>query len=138
MIASFPSGAAARSPESPPSLVSALVYVVTSNSLPKKKKAETVITPHITCAPLISSRRDSDSSTVLTLCTFNAIPAQALRMHSAMRSRHSLAIHFTTSAGNDVEAFDPIIELEQVKHEMARADPQDSEAESRKVDGKEG
>ncbi|KAH9952813.1 hypothetical protein BC827DRAFT_1159544 [Russula dissimulans] len=47
-------------------------------------------------------------------------------------------MHFTRFAGSDVEAFDPMIELEQVKNEMARADPQESEAESRKVDGKEG
>ncbi|KAH9954720.1 hypothetical protein BC827DRAFT_1241560 [Russula dissimulans] len=40
-------------------------------------------------------------------------------MNSAMCSRHSLAMHFTRFAGSDVEAFDPIIELEQVKHEMA-------------------
>ncbi|KAH9954713.1 beta-lactamase superfamily domain-containing protein [Russula dissimulans] len=51
---------------------------------------------------------------------FHATPAQALRMHSALRSRHSLAMHFATFAGSDVEAFDPIVALEQAKREMAR------------------
>jgi N-acyl-phosphatidylethanolamine-hydrolysing phospholipase D len=39
-------------------------------------------------------------------------------MHLALRSRHSLAMHFATFAGSDVEALDPIIELEQAKREM--------------------
>ena len=38
-------------------------------------------------------------------------------MHLALRSRHSLAMHFATFAGSDVEALDPIIELEQAKRE---------------------
>ena len=39
-------------------------------------------------------------------------------MHSALRARHSLAMHFATFASSDVEALDPIIELEQAKREM--------------------
>ena len=39
-------------------------------------------------------------------------------MHLALRSRHSLAMHFATFAGSDVEALDPILELEQAKREM--------------------
>lgn len=38
-------------------------------------------------------------------------------MHCALRARHSLAMHFATFAGSDVEALDPIIELEQAKRE---------------------
>ena len=40
-------------------------------------------------------------------------------MHCALRARHSLAMHFATFAGSDVEALDPIIELEQAKREMS-------------------
>jgi hypothetical protein len=39
-------------------------------------------------------------------------------MHGALRARHSFAMHFATFAGSDLEAFDPIIKLEQVKREM--------------------
>ena len=39
-------------------------------------------------------------------------------MHGALRARHSLAMHFATFAGSDVEALDPIVELEQAKREM--------------------
>jgi len=40
-------------------------------------------------------------------------------MHCALRARHSLAMHFATFAGSDVEALDPIVELEQAKREMS-------------------
>ena len=40
-------------------------------------------------------------------------------MHRALRARHSLAMHFATFAGSDVEALDPIVELDQAKREMA-------------------
>jgi hypothetical protein len=40
-------------------------------------------------------------------------------MHGALRARHSLAMHFATFAGSDVEAFDPIVELEEAKREMS-------------------
>ncbi|KAI0289145.1 beta-lactamase superfamily domain-containing protein [Russula brevipes] len=52
------------------------------------------------------------------LTAYHATPAQALRMHGALRARHSLAMHFATFAGSDVEALDPIVELEQAKREM--------------------
>jgi len=69
---------------------------------------------------------------------FHATPAQALRMHCALRSRHSIAMHFATFAGSDIEAFDPIVALEQAKCEMARGTgPPASEAETRRVDGME-
>jgi len=38
-------------------------------------------------------------------------------MHGALCARHSLAMHFATFAGSDVEALDPIVELEQAKRE---------------------
>jgi len=34
-------------------------------------------------------------------------------MHGTLRSCHSLAMHFATSAGSDFLAFDPIVQLEQ-------------------------
>jgi N-acyl-phosphatidylethanolamine-hydrolysing phospholipase D len=43
-------------------------------------------------------------------------------MHGALRARHSLAMHFATFAGSDVEAFDPIVELEQAKREVGGLD----------------
>ena len=46
------------------------------------------------------------------LTAYHATPAQALR------ARHSLAMHFATFTGSDVEALDPIVELEQAKREM--------------------
>ncbi|KAH9034063.1 Metallo-hydrolase/oxidoreductase [Lactarius pseudohatsudake] len=52
------------------------------------------------------------------LTSWHATPAHALRMHLALRARHSLAMHFATFAGSDVEALDPIVELEQAKREM--------------------
>lgn len=42
-----------------------------------------------------------------------------MRIHIALRARRSLAMHFATFAGSDVEALDPIIELEKAKREMA-------------------
>jgi len=39
-------------------------------------------------------------------------------MHSALRARHSLAVYFAIFAGSNVEALDPIVELEQAKREM--------------------
>jgi len=49
-----------------------------------------------------------------------------------------LAIQLATFGGSDVEAFDPIVALEQAKHEMAHGTgPQAGEAEIRTVDGKE-
>ncbi|KAI9507310.1 Metallo-hydrolase/oxidoreductase [Russula earlei] len=51
------------------------------------------------------------------LTAFHATPAQALRMHGALRARHSLGMHFATFAGSDVEALDPIVELERAKRE---------------------
>ncbi|KAI0061252.1 Metallo-hydrolase/oxidoreductase [Artomyces pyxidatus] len=54
------------------------------------------------------------------LTALHATPAQALRMHSALRSRHTLAMHFATFAGSDIEAFDPIVELEHAKLELGK------------------
>jgi len=60
-------------------------------------------------------------------------------MHRALRSQHSLAIHFAAFAGRDVEAFDPIVALEQANSEMARGTgPQVIEAETRRASEKEG
>jgi hypothetical protein len=40
-------------------------------------------------------------------------------MHGALRACHPLAMYFAMFAVSDVEAFDPIIELEQVKREIS-------------------
>ena len=39
-------------------------------------------------------------------------------MHTELRARHSLAIHFAIFAGSDHEALEPIVELEQAKRPM--------------------
>lgn len=39
-------------------------------------------------------------------------------MHSALRTCPSIAMHFVTFAGSDVEALDPIVELELAKRKM--------------------
>ncbi|KAH9003720.1 Metallo-hydrolase/oxidoreductase [Lactarius hatsudake] len=62
------------------------------------------------------------------LTSWHATPAHALRMHLALRARHSLAMHFATFAGSDVEALDPIVELEQAKREMMMMMPPTSAA----------
>ena len=43
-------------------------------------------------------------------------------MHGALRARHSLAMHFATFAGSDIEALDPIVELERAKREMGEGE----------------
>ena len=40
-------------------------------------------------------------------------------MHSALRARHSLAMHFAMFGGSVVDAFDPILKLEQAKRAMS-------------------
>ena len=39
-------------------------------------------------------------------------------MHSALCTCHSIAMHFATFAGSDVEALDPIIKLKLAKRKM--------------------
>jgi hypothetical protein len=39
-------------------------------------------------------------------------------MHSALHACHSLMVHFAMFAGSNIEAFDPIIELEWAKCKM--------------------
>jgi hypothetical protein len=39
-------------------------------------------------------------------------------MHGALRTCHSLAMHFAMFTGSNVEVFDPIVELKWAKHEM--------------------
>ena len=41
----------------------------------------------------------------------HATPEQAVLIHRDIKSRHSLAMHFATFAGSDIEAFEPIVEL---------------------------
>jgi hypothetical protein len=72
------------------------------------------IPPH-TSHPAVEQLNHTPDS---LLTSFHATPSQAVRMHGALRARHSLAMHFATFAGSDVEAFDPIVELEQAKREM--------------------
>jgi N-acyl-phosphatidylethanolamine-hydrolysing phospholipase D len=62
------------------------------------------------------------------LTSFHATPSQAVRMHGALRSRHSLAMHFATFAGSDVEAFDPIVELERAKREIDGLEGEETQA----------
>ncbi|KIJ36543.1 hypothetical protein M422DRAFT_261108 [Sphaerobolus stellatus SS14] len=45
----------------------------------------------------------------------HASPAHAIAMHKDIKSHHSIGMHFATFAGSDVEAFEPIVELEVAK-----------------------
>lgn len=56
-------------------------------------------------------------------------------MHIALRSRHTLAMHFATFAGSDVEALDPILELEQAKRELMMLSLGGASADDGSVDG---
>jgi N-acyl-phosphatidylethanolamine-hydrolysing phospholipase D len=57
-------------------------------------------------------------------------------MHTALRARHSLAMHFATFAGSDFEALEPIVELERAKLEVETgADRQGSKDEGEEGDG---
>ena len=62
------------------------------------------------------------------LTSFHATPSQAVRMHGALRARHSLAMHFATFAGSDVEAFDPVVELERAKREIGGLEGEEMQA----------
>jgi len=48
----------------------------------------------------------------------HATPSQALAIHQDIKSRHSLAMHFATFAGSDIEAFEPIVELTQEREQL--------------------
>jgi len=43
----------------------------------------------------------------------HATPSDAVKIHRDIKSRHSLAMHFATFAGSEIEAFEPIVELTQ-------------------------
>jgi len=45
----------------------------------------------------------------------HATPEQAVWIHRDIKSRHSLAMHFATFAGSDIEAFEPIVELTEIR-----------------------
>ena len=52
----------------------------------------------------------------------HASPADAVAMHRDIRARHSLAMHFGTFAGSDVEALEPLIELANARQEAGIGD----------------
>lgn len=52
------------------------------------------------------------------MSALHATPSQAMAIHRAIRSRHTLAMHFATFAGSDVEAFDPIVQLTKSREEF--------------------
>lgn len=41
----------------------------------------------------------------------HASPIDAVEIHKAVRSRHTLAIHFGTFAGSETELIEPLVEL---------------------------
>jgi len=45
----------------------------------------------------------------------HATPEQAVSIHRDIKSRHSLAMHFATFVGSDIEAFEPIVELTEAR-----------------------
>jgi len=59
------------------------------------------------------------------LSSLHATPADALAIHRDIRSRHSLAMHFGTFAGSDIEAFDPIVELTREREALEIGDWQE-------------
>ena len=106
-----PSGVAALSPSS---LALASEYVSLSHAplLASPRTQPGKLENSLTRSLQIVHTRES------VLTSYHATPAQALRMHVALRARHSLAMHFATFAGSDVEALDPIVELEQAKRKL--------------------
>ncbi|KAH9044985.1 hypothetical protein EDB83DRAFT_2317887 [Lactarius deliciosus] len=52
------------------------------------------------------------------LTSYHATPGHAVCSRVALRARKSLAMHFATFAGSDVEALNPILEPEQAEREM--------------------
>ena len=45
----------------------------------------------------------------------NATPGDAVAIHKAVLSRHSLAMHFGTFAGSETELVEPLVELKHAK-----------------------
>lgn len=45
----------------------------------------------------------------------HASPYDAVSIHKAVLSRHSLAMHFSTFAGSETEMVEPLVELKQAK-----------------------
>jgi N-acyl-phosphatidylethanolamine-hydrolysing phospholipase D len=52
----------------------------------------------------------------------HATPEQAVLIHRDIKSRHSLAMHFATFAGSDIEAFEPIVELTEIRDKHSIGD----------------
>lgn len=52
----------------------------------------------------------------------HATPEQAVAIHRDIKSRHSLAMHFATFSGSDIEAFEPIVELTEARDKFAIGD----------------
>jgi N-acyl-phosphatidylethanolamine-hydrolysing phospholipase D len=48
-------------------------------------------------------------------------------LHKDIRSRHSLGMHFATFAGSDVEATEPLLELDQAREKYGVGDWQAEE-----------
>ena len=45
----------------------------------------------------------------------HASPSDAVAIHKAVRSRHSIAMHFGTFAGSETEMVEPLVELKLAK-----------------------
>jgi N-acyl-phosphatidylethanolamine-hydrolysing phospholipase D len=56
-------------------------------------------------------------------------------MHTALRARHSLAMHFATFAGSDYEALEPIVELERAKREVEMGEDRQGSEDEGEGDG---
>ncbi|KAH9996334.1 beta-lactamase superfamily domain-containing protein [Russula vinacea] len=69
------------------------------------------------------------------LASLHATPSQALQMHTALRARHSLAMHFATFAGSDYEALEPIVELERAKREVEMGEDRQGSEDEGEGDG---
>jgi len=99
------------------SFIARLGFRVSERFSPSSLSNIPIPQPHLTSHPIHAGEQLIHTPDSL-LTSFHATPSQAVRIHGALRARHSLAMHFATFAGSDVEAFDPIVELERAKREM--------------------
>ena len=52
----------------------------------------------------------------------HASPKDAVEIHKAVRSRHTLAMHFGTFAGSETETVEPLVELALAKQKAELGD----------------
>lgn len=76
---------------------------------------------HLTRPQLVTDEPSKLTTTEL-LDGLHASPAHAVLLHKDIRSRHSLGMHFATFAGSEVEAIEPLLELDQAREKYEVGD----------------